>query len=455
MNGARLAPLYVAAACFALAVATPSGDPDSYWHLASGKWMVEHGAVLRSDVFSSTVSGQAYSVGEWLGEIVLYLAYLAGGWAGLALLRALLVSVAGLFLTRAAQRTGAPLVVSVPLVAWALVLSSITWTDRPQLFTLAGFPLLLDLLLAARGGRTRLLFAAPPLLLVWTNLHGGYALGLALLAIFALDAVIARRAAPAFVAAAAVAFVATFVDPGSLGIGAAASHASAPPRFIVEEAPPDVLTPAGAVFAAFVLATLAVALRAGGSTFDALLLAPLLALGLSAQRQMPYFAFAATPFLARGATALLGPYLDRWRRAPPPRPAVAGLGVGLAAAIAVSVATAPFAPEESRYPTGAVPLLRASAGVLLNEYDWGGFLIWRAPERPVFIDGRLFPYEPDVLRDWEDAVALRQRWRAILDGYRVTQVLLDPAKPLAVALREEGWRVLGAERGWMLLERPR
>ncbi len=454
MSSPRLAPLYVAAASFALAVAMPSGDPDAYWHLASGRWMVEHGAVLRSDVFSSTVAGQAYSVGEWLGEIVLYLSYLAGSWAGLVLLRALLVGTAGFFLTRAAQRTGAPLALSVPIVAWALVLSSITWTDRPQLFTLALFPLLLDGLLAARQGRARLLWAVPPLLLVWTNLHGGYALGLALLVIFAADAVLARRAAPAFVAATVVAFGVTFLDPGSLGLGAAASHAASPPRFIVEEAPPDVLTAAGAVFAAFVLATLVTALLARGSLFDVLLLAPLLALGLSAQRQMPYFAFAATPFLARGAAELLGERLDRWRQRPPPRAAITGLGLGLAAAIAVSVATAPFAPDEARYPTGALAALHASAGVLLNEYDWGGFLIWRAAERPVFIDGRLFPYEPDVLRDWEDAVALRQRWRAILDHYRVTQVLLDPTKPLAVALREDGWRVLGADRGWVLLERP-
>ncbi|HEV8230111.1 MAG TPA: hypothetical protein VGQ86_09150, partial [Candidatus Limnocylindria bacterium] len=97
MNGRALGPLYVALAAFALALATPPGDPDTYWHLASGKWMVDHGALLRADVFSSTVSGQPYSVGEWLGEIVLYLGYLAGGWTGLVILRGLLVAVSAFF----------------------------------------------------------------------------------------------------------------------------------------------------------------------------------------------------------------------------------------------------------------------------------------------------------------------------------------------------------------------
>ena len=32
--------LSVAAAAFTLAVLRPSGDPDMWWHLASGRWMV-------------------------------------------------------------------------------------------------------------------------------------------------------------------------------------------------------------------------------------------------------------------------------------------------------------------------------------------------------------------------------------------------------------------------------
>ena len=43
VDGRRLAPLFVALAAFALALVTPPGDPDTYWHLASGKWMLEHG----------------------------------------------------------------------------------------------------------------------------------------------------------------------------------------------------------------------------------------------------------------------------------------------------------------------------------------------------------------------------------------------------------------------------
>jgi hypothetical protein len=451
VNPARIAPLYVAAAAFAIAVSLPGGDPDTYWHLASAKWMVEHGQLLRADVFSSTVAGAPYSVGEWLGQLVLYAAYATGGWAGLALLRATLVAIGAFFITRVSLRA-APAPFAVAVTAIALALSEITWTDRPQLFTFALFPIVLDLLLAARTGRPRLLVAVPLLILLWTNLHGGYALGLALVAIFAAEAVLMRRRAFPFAATAIVSLAVSFIDPGSLGLGAAAAHAASPPRFIVEEAPPDVLRPAGFVFALFALGTLALAIARGGTLFDALLLAPLLWLGLSAQRHMAYFALAASPYIA----ARLAELWWAWRPASRfalPRPGVVGVGAGLAAMLTVSVATAPFAPNESRYPTVASASLATTTGTLLNEYDWGGYLIWRVPERPVFVDGRLFVFLPDVLTRYEEMVFMRPGWREELDRYKVSEVLLRPDRPLVTVLRGLGWRVLAEDSTAVLLQR--
>jgi len=90
----------------------------------------------------------------------------------------------------------------------------------------------------------------------------------------------------------------------------------------------------------------------------------------------------------------------------------------------------------------------------LNEYDWGGYLIWRVPERPVFIDGRLFLFLPDVLTDYEEIVFVRPSWRDRLARHDVTQVLLRPDRPIVVALKEEGWRVRAEDDRAILLERP-
>lgn len=450
------APLGIAAGTYILAVGRPGGDPDTWWHLASGRWMVEHGAILREDIFSSTIAGQPYSVGEWLGQVLLYLAYSIGGWPGLAVLRALLVGAAGFFLARACRRLGAPWLVAIPLVLFALALSKQSWTDRPQLFTIALFPAALDLLLAARAGDRRALFAYPPLILVWTNLHGGYALGLGLSVAFAIEAFAHRRASwRAFAACAAASVVASFLDPGALGVGGALSHALSPPRFIVEEMAPDVLGPAGFVFMCFVAATLIGALLAGGSLLEVLLLVPLLWLGFSAQRHLPYFAFATAPFLAVKVASLAGrlPYRGG-RQFPLPAGAQAGLALALLVGALAVTPSAPSAPDESAYPVELRAEIRAGQGPLLHEYDWGGWLIWNAPERPVFIDGRLFPYVPAILDDYIVAISLGPAWQEVLERHRIREVLLRPQQPLAGVLRERGWRERARGGDAVLLARP-
>lgn len=458
-------PLCVAAAAFIVAVGLPSSDPDMWWHLASGRWMIEHGEVLKVDIFSSTATGRPYEVGEWLGQVALAAVHGAAGWTGVAVLRAALVAVAAFFLSRVALRAAAasptrvsPVwrnAIAISLVGVALALSKIAWTDRPQLVTIALFPILLDFLFMARAGGRRALYAVPPLLFLWSDLHAGYALGLVVVALFALDAALARRDAAAFAIAAAVSFVVVVVNPGAIGVLPATAHVATAPRIILEESPPDVLTPAGAVFALFAVAVIAALLLRGGSLLAAVLLVPLLWLALSAQRHMVFFVFASVPFLVEAALSFLptrsGASVSGARR--PLAPGVAA--VLIVAALASVPLTAPTAPDETLYPRGALAALNASSGVLIHEYDWGGYLIWNAPGRPVFVDGRLLPFMPDILNDHLRATLLRPGWLAVLDEHGVRQALLAPERPLAGALREEGWRVLAEDATFVLLERPR
>ena len=448
-------PIGLAAAGFTLAVGFPTGDPDTFWHLASGQWMLDHHEILRADIFSSTVSGQPYSVGEWLGEIVLTLVFNAGGWAGLAIFRAVLVGIAAFFLARLSRRGGAPLVAALLVVVWALVFSKTRWTDRPAIFTFMLFPVVLDLLYSARAGSRRALLAIPPIILVWANLHGGYPIGLALVLAFTVEALVLRRRVLPLGLTLLACVALSFVDPETFGVAGAIGHAFAPPRFISEEAPPDVLEPSGFIFAAFVLASLAVALFDGGGMLDALLLIPLLWLALSAQRQLAFFVFAATPFVAAGAARAYARVRPRTAPLRPLPPAAAAmLALLLCAGAIASAVGAPGAPDEHAYPAGAVAALKTGSGNLLNEYDWGGYLIYRVPERKVFVDGRLFPFYPAVLRDYRDAIELRPDWKDVLAKYDVREVLLMPAKPLAVALREDGWTVRAEGPTFVLLAKP-
>ena len=466
MRTTTLTALLFAAFAAVFALLQAPSDSDMFWQLSSGEWTLDHRALLQTDIWSFTRTGAAYEIGAWLGQVALALAYRVGGWLGIDLLRAALVGLAAFFSTRLVLRLQ-------PHTGWAalpafgtILVSRMVWGDRPQLFTLALFPVVLDLVVATRlDGRTRRLIALPVLLLAWANLHNSFVIGLVALAIVTFDAWLeraptARPLTIAFVASA----VASQINPSGLGaIGRAVSYAGTRANWVVEEHALDVLSGPGLVFAFLLLAALAAAMLVGREAIAARVGAPLLwpglivpfaVLALAIQRDTPYACMVLAPFVA----AMVPEALGRPRPAPPfvipPVASVLALAFLAMLVGSVAVAGAPREPDLTTYPSGALTSLRGLPGNMLNEYDWGGYLIRMAPEHPTFIDGRgaaLFPIS--VLDDFQRAVALGAGYRDVLSRRDIAIVLLRPARPLVAALREDGWRVIASDARWVLLAR--
>src|SRR6185369_4559302 len=79
--GLLLVSLFAVAICTALAwVPKVLGDPDTYWHIAAGEWILDHRQIPLVDPFSYTFAGQPWTAHEWLSEVLLALAFRAGGW---------------------------------------------------------------------------------------------------------------------------------------------------------------------------------------------------------------------------------------------------------------------------------------------------------------------------------------------------------------------------------------
>lgn len=467
MRATTFTAILVAVTAAAFALLEAPKDSDLFWQLASGQWTLDHGRLLDQDVWSFTSAGALYSVGAWLGQVALAVAFRVGSWLGIDVLRAALVATAAFFVARTTQRVQ-------PHAGWAIVpilgtilVSSTVWGDRPQLFTVALFPLVLDLLFMARlDGRPRWLFAVPVVFLLWANLHGAFAIGLVAIAIFALDALLERdeRTRGPLVVALVASVVATQFNPSAVGaIGRAVAYGALLPGWIVEDRALDVLSGAGVVFAVLLLAAIAaamacgregVAARLGAPFLWPLLIAPFAVLGLAVQREAPYACMVLAPFVA----AMVPEALRRPRSvAPLLRRSV---GVGMAAALVIALAAeaalaAPRQPDLTAYPADALVALDGIDGHVLNEYDWGGFLIWYAPTHRTFIDGRgvaLFP--PEVLNDFESAVSLAPNYRDVLARWDIRAVLIRPDRPLAGALSEDGWRNVASGDRWILLSRP-
>ncbi|WEK42515.1 MAG: hypothetical protein P0Y64_14110 [Candidatus Sphingomonas colombiensis] len=179
---------------FVIALSSAFRDGDTGWHIAAGRWIVEHRAVPHVDPFSFSARGRPWIAHEWLSEVLMYGAWRAGGWAGLILLfstaTAVLYAIVALHLLRW-QRAGAA-TLSLLYLSLGLMQSLLARPHLIALPMLAGWTI--ALMRAREGGR------APPLalallMIVWANAHGSFIFGLALAGGFGLEALFA--AAPA------------------------------------------------------------------------------------------------------------------------------------------------------------------------------------------------------------------------------------------------------------------
>jgi len=464
MTRTTVALAMLVAGVWAAASATfPVGDSDLYWHLATARETLAHG-LMRSDIFSWSAAGAPVTTDQWLGENLLYAGYSAAGWLGVLAVRTLAVGIIVFCIAAAAlARRPTAAVASIAISVPAILLSRFLWTERPELMGAAFFALLV-LLLQLPGDAP--LIALAPLLVVWANVHGSFALGSALAILVAVYGLVADRPRRrGYLVAAAGAILSFVLTPAGVGTAVTPSiHLMDPPRQIQEWSLPDPATPAGALWVivlGLVVATASVSVRA--RAVDAILIVPTALLSLLAVRHTPLLAIAATPYLAEHlplaaravADIAFGPIAAARRRDRRSAPGwmSAAVGIGGLVIAAAAVVAAPREPDESGFPVGALASLPAGPG-LFAQYDWGGWLIWRAPATPVFIDGRLVPYRGDVLRDYQQVLEARPGWRDVVARRGVKWLLVRPSDPVGVRATELGWRVLAHDRSFVLIAVP-
>ncbi len=448
MKSSLAVPLLVGGAFAFLSTRFAVHDSDVFWQLATARDLLARG-FARGDAFSWTVAGAPLASDQWLGQLLFYGAWLLGSWQGIIALRAIAVGIlVGLVVFAAADaRRDRPLVAVLAALP-AIFLSRFVWAERPELLGFACFALLVVLLRRGRAGSDRALVATAPLVALWANLHGSFALGVVLVGVVCAEGAWsdpARRRSYVAVALAAVA--GSLVTPAGLGAWTAPGfHFTQPPREIQEWSVIDVRSIPGGLFALCLGAVLALAFTSPRAPLsEIVLLLPVAFLSLTAARQMPYLAIAAAPFIAGRLP---------WPRFPPSVPSgrraariTAALAAGL---VIVGVGTSAPTPDLSGFPTGALAALPSGPGTL-TLYDWGGYLIWYAPGTPVFIDGRLVPYVGATLDEYRAVLGVAPGWRAIVERAAIRTLLVRPTDPVAVRAVDLGWQVLARGPEFMLL----
>ncbi|MCL2447622.1 MAG: hypothetical protein FWD17_01605 [Polyangiaceae bacterium] len=372
----------------------PMGDADVWWHLAAGRWIVDHGAIPSVDPFHSLGESREWLDYSWSADAAWWLGYRRLGMAAPLIFAALLYGLM-LVLCAALVRIDRPSSPRRAFVAGAAYLALAPgFLPRTFLVTIVFSGIVLLFIRAVREGAS--VFRGVgllPLFALWANVHvefvyGWFFLGLAVLDMLARD----RRRAFELAGLTAFCVASTAVNPFGprLLFRIFTWSREYGQNDIIQEMlslsfrrPEEYLLPVllCAAVVALVQTNDRSVYRWGSLVFAAAMSFHsrraswmIVLVALDVISALPWLAAAPAhrgrigilPALALGATVVLGLY----------------------AGTALSRRESLVATDD--FPFGAVRYARehALAGPMYNHYDWGGFLRFELPDIPGNIDGR-------------------------------------------------------------------
>lgn len=171
---------------------TALADPDTYMHIAIGQWILAHGIVPDTDIFSQSFRGASWVAHEWLSDVLLYLIHQVAGWSGLLLVSVGIAAVTLSFVLRILLRQEVPPIYALLFGILAALTLATHLLARPHIFILPLMAVWFTLLIRASEMQRPPAWSLLLLMTLWANLHGSFVLGLALLLPLALEAVLAR-----------------------------------------------------------------------------------------------------------------------------------------------------------------------------------------------------------------------------------------------------------------------
>ena len=155
------------------------GSYDYWWHLRTGQLMIETGSVPHADTYTYTVPGSPWTDIHWLFQLGLYGLYSAGGHTGVVIGKFVLVAVVLALLAPLGYQRNRPFI-SISALALLLVISCTRYMPRPELVSFVLLAVLLRVLDRFDRTSDAWVYAIIPLQLLWVNVHGFFALGIAI-----------------------------------------------------------------------------------------------------------------------------------------------------------------------------------------------------------------------------------------------------------------------------------
>jgi hypothetical protein len=449
----------------------PIMDPDFWWHLKTGQYIVATKSIPHTDIFSVPRFGSEWVTHEWLSEILMYGVFSLWGFAGLIVGFAVVITLAFWIAYRRCESRTPHIFVAAVALLLGVGTTTPFWGVRPQMFSLLFASVFLAVLdKYQRGEDKRLIWWLVPLMILWANMHAGFPIGLVFIFLtivgIAIDQAVLHNRSFAFIWTSIrrlclvwlMAAVAVVINPNGLRLYSypfETLRSYAQMRYIEEWQSPDFQDPMFLPLLILILVLVCVPLfsKKRPRPSELLILVVTLAAAFRSVRNIPFFALVAMPVVAdqfwswlsardRTAEAISeDAHQDNNRRAF----VINLLGFAVIAVLVTmflvrrTLAQQPHA-QAGYFPLAAVEFIKSQKvpQPIFNEYQWGGYLIWNLyPQYRVYIDGRADVYGDALIEEYYTIHDGTRDWRKPLDSNGIRTVLVKPDTPIATLLRED------------------
>lgn len=453
-----LLPLWVGAGIYALFLLAGNRlliDPDTLWQITVGQWILDHGAVPETDVYSFTMRGQPWISTQWLAQVLLARTYAVFGWSGPVVLAAGAIAATFALLANFLSRRVSESTTLV-FIAAGLALTVPHLLARPHVLAMPFMVAWVAGLVAAADRRGAPSFWLLPLMVLWANLHGGFVFGLVLTAPIGLDAVLGAQVSvrkslvlrwAAFGAAALIASCCTPYGWNALLASQKILALGSALPLIMEWRPVDF----GSVGALEVclLSGVGLALWRGIKLppLRIVLLLGFVHMALAQARAGEILALLAPLVLAAPLALQTGGPEASGAAHPARGMLLAGVAMVLLAATVAFASVHRFEPHTRGSPVAAVAALKKlNLARVFNDYDFGGYLI--ANGVAPFIDGRTELYGEKFFVDHNAASGLMEPENLfrLLEQYRIEATLMRTQSAATKLLDHvDGWQKIYAD----------
>lgn len=380
-------------------------DTDLWLHMKAGQVVMETGSFIYRDIFSYTAAGREWLYHEWLFGVISYSIYSAFGVNGLIFGKAVLLTSTFFIIYRCMRLRGVNPYLASFILSTAVLAARFRFTERPHIFKFLFVALFIYLLELFRLKGKNKLWLLPVFQLLWTNIHGSFILGPAIIAIYLFsDAISGKRQNLKMLTTIIFTSLATLMNPYgfklilfSLGFGEQAALSS-----ISEWAPTHLKDFYGAFGLLFILGIASFVLKYKRiEIVDILIFGLFSYLSIKAIRFTALFSLATAPIIAANWSYLTSDVFPAFTKT--------NIRKVFTGFISITTLALLFTHEVERspilvsglgqgpaFPQKAIEFIKQHRieGNMYNSYIFGGYLIWGLyPERKVFVDGRAEIYD--------------------------------------------------------------